>query len=160
MEELWREPERRAEVGVEGGKTSDSLAIIIATQLQNERLPHSSKPIKATTSKMAKSKRKLPKQPSWSAIPGTKLSVDIDPSNTVQDDDTDDFSKWQSPHYNLEEDDYSAASHDLFDPSKPGFNVEDGAGEFGMFYSLEVISGKMMLGRHLGFCRSCSLHNM
>ena len=109
---------------------------------------------------MAKSKRKLPKQPSWSAIPGTKLSVDIDPSNTVQDDDTDDFSKWQSPHYNLEEDDYSAASHDLFDPSKPGFNVEDGAGEFGMFYSLEVISGKMMLGRHLGFCRSCSLHNV
>ena len=109
---------------------------------------------------MAKSKRKLPKQPGWSAIPGTKLSVDIDPSNTVQDDDTDDFSKWQSPHYNLEEDDYSDASRDLFDPSKPGFNVEDGAGEFGMFYSLEVISGKMMLGRHLGFCRSCSPHNL
>ena len=96
---------------------------------------------------MAKSKRKPQTQPGWSAIPGTKLSVDIDPSNTIQDGDTDDFSKWQSPHYNLEEDDYSAASRDLFDPSKPGFNADDGAGEFGMFYSLEVISGEMMLGR-------------
>lgn len=95
---------------------------------------------------MAKSKRKTNKA-GWSAIPGEKLTVDIDPKKAQHpDDDTNDISKWTSPHYNLEDDDNnSAASKDLYDPDPKAdgnrFNVEDGAVDFGMFYSLEVISG-------------------
>ncbi|KAL7505460.1 hypothetical protein ACHAXN_002943 [Cyclotella atomus] len=95
---------------------------------------------------MAKSKRKTNKA-GWSAIPGEKLTVDIDPKKAEHpDDDTNDISKWTSPHYNLEDDDNnSAASKDLYDPDPKAdgnrFNVEDGAVDFGMFYSLEVISG-------------------
>lgn len=95
---------------------------------------------------MAKSKRKT--KGGWSAIPGQKLTVDIDPKKTPDlEDDTNDISKWKSPHYNLEDDDNnSAASKDLYDPDPTAegnrFNVQDGAGDFGMFYSLEVISGE------------------
>ena len=94
---------------------------------------------------MAKSKRKAKATPGgWSAIPGEKLSVDINPKAQV-DDDTNDISKWTSPHYNIDEDDNSAASKDPYDPDPKAegnrFNVEEGAGDFGMFYSLEVISG-------------------
>jgi hypothetical protein len=82
----------------------------------------------------------------WSSIPGEKLAVDIDSNAHHDEKDTYDFSKWTSPHYNIEDDDNSAASRDLYDPDPRAegnrFNVEDGAGEFGMFYSLEVISGE------------------
>lgn len=96
---------------------------------------------------MAKSKRKAKTSGGWSSIPGEKLSVDINP-NARTENDTNDISKWTSPHYNIEDDD-SAASRDLYDPDPRAqsnrFNVEEGAGDFGMFYSLELISGKLLL---------------
>ena len=99
---------------------------------------------------MAKSKRKARPAQGWSSIPGQKLSVDIAPSSAVEDE-INDISKWKSPHYNLDDDgdNNSAASKDLYDPDPRAesnrFNVEEGAGDFGMFYSLEVISGASMM---------------
>lgn len=93
---------------------------------------------------MSKSKRRAP-QGGWSTIPGQKLSVDIDPSSQT---DINDLSQWTSPHYNLDDNDDdggSAASKDLYDPDPRGegnrYNGVEGAGDFGMFYSLEVIPG-------------------
>eukprot|EP00804_Cyclotella_cryptica_P004014 CCRYP_013914-RB/>CCRYP_013914-RB protein AED:0.12 eAED:0.12 QI:83/0.83/0.85/1/0.83/0.71/7/958/1037 len=97
-----------------------------------------------------KSQRKVRKSSTttgWSAIPGKKLTVDIGnrPTNHNDDpqDETGDVSKWISPHYNDGDDENdSEASRDLYDPnSKFDRLEEDGGGEFGMLYSLEVISG-------------------
>ena len=90
-------------------------------------------------------KRKPSASNGWSAIPGEKLTVDIGHGVSNDATSTGDVSRWISPHYNDDDDDGendSAASRDLFDPDSKLDRVEEGgAAEFGMLYSLEVISG-------------------
>ena len=70
----------------------------------------------------------------------------VDVSNDSRDD-ADDVLKWISPHYNEDEDENNlAALGDLYDPDSKSDHVsEDGAGDFGMLYSLQVISGRLRI---------------